>query len=581
MPQTTIDSAATADQVRGAITRGLRKPRRVRVLPLLMGATLLFYALFYIWPVLTVAIRSFNETGKLSLGSFSLGNYTDLFQDDFLLGIEMRTIRLALLSTLITVLLAFPTAFILSRLNRKVGNILLLMVLVPFWISIVVRLFSVSSIVSPSGPIAWAMRSLGMDPPDMLYTEFSTLIGTVMYLLPYMIMVLYSGMAGIDGNLLLASKTMGASPWKTFTTVYLPSIKSSLISGTLLIFILGLGFFLVPAVLGGPDQQTIAVFIQQQIDIYKWGAASAMGVLLLVVTLICYAGVLRLSGTSALTGVGGAQSKGVSNQLPFKWTPLTVACAVLAAVVVAILLIPVLFIFPLSVGETGTVVFPPRGFTLHWYAEVFTSGTWTGPLLKSLIVALGTAVLSVTVAIIASLFVARTTSTFMKVLVSGLCFAPLITPGILLAIGMFDVQLRFGLANTTIGLILAHTVVASPFAFAVISTAMASQDPSLEQAAWTMGASRFKSFTSVLLRGMMPAIIAGFGIAFATSWDEVVLALFLQSGPDKTLPVTIYKYMESGIVPSVPAVSALLVLVIVFVVLIPRVLRRRNRTEAA
>lgn len=300
-----------------------------------------------------------------------------------------------------------------------------------------------------------------------------------------------------------------------------------------------------------------------------------MGVLLLIATLICYVAVLRVSGTGALTGVGGGQAKGVSSALVFKWTPSLVASAVAAGVSVLLLLLPVLFIFPLSVGETGTVVFPPRGFTLKWYADVFTGGTWTGPLMRSLIVAIGTGILSVIIAIIASMFIMRTRSKAMKLLVSGLCFAPLITPGILLAIGMFDVQLRFGLANTLIGLILAHTVIAAPFAFAVISTAMASQDHSLEQAAWTMGASKGRALFDVVLRGMLPSVIAGFGIAFATSWDEVVLALFLQSGPDKTLPVTIYKYMESGIIPTVPAVSGLLVLVIVLVVLLPRLRRRR------
>ncbi|MGO4908801.1 ABC transporter permease [Pseudorhodobacter sp. W20_MBD10_FR17] len=160
----------------------------------------------------------------------------------------------------------------------------------------------------------------------------------------------------------------------------------------------------------------------------------------------------------------------------------------------------------------------------------------------------------------------RMASTTWKAVISGLALAPIIAPAILLAIGIFDVELKLKLTGTTIGLILAHTVIAAPLAYALIAAAMAGANRGVEEAAWTLGVSRTRAFWSVVVRGIMPSVVGAFAIAFVTSWDEVVLALFLQTGPTKTLPVTIYKYLESGVVPTVPAVASLLIISVVAIV---------------
>jgi putative spermidine/putrescine transport system permease protein len=546
----------------------------------LLVPVVVFYVLFFVWPILTVLIRSVSEDGRLDLASptFTFDAYTQLFQDDFLLRVEFRTLMLAVNSTLVTILLAFPTAYFISRLQRRTAALLLLLILVPFWISIVVRLFAVTSILSPNGPLNQLSMLLGLGELNLLYTPAGTLVGTVMYLLPYMILVLYGGMVGVDHNLMLAARTMGASSTRIFFTVYLPMIRSSLVSGGLLIFILGLGFFLVPAILGGPAEQTISVYIQQQVDFFQWAIASAMGIVLLIATVLCYIGVVRITGEFK-TGVGQVQAKGVSGDQPFRWSPPMIGSAVVAALTIAILVIPVLFVFPLSIGDTGTVVFPPRGFTLRWYEQVFTTATWLGPIWQSIVVGLGTGVLSVAIALVLARALHAMKSTAGKAVISGLAFAPLITPAILLAIGEYDVQLRLGLTGTVGGLILAHTVIAAPLAFAIIVAAMGGSDRGLEAAAWTLGASRTRAFWTIVVRGIIPSIAGAFVISFVTSWDEVVLALFLQTGPTKTLPVTIYKYLESGIVPTVPAVASLLVAAVIVVLAIRGVataIRRRS-----
>lgn len=533
-----------------------------------LAPIIVFYVVFFLWPVLTIVLRSLSPEGRFDIEApgFTLENFTQLWGDDFLLLIEGRTLLLAVNSTLLTTLLAFPTAYFISRLRRRTAAILLLLILIPFWVSIVVRLFAVTSILSPNGPVNQLSLALGLGEATLLYSQAGILVGTVMYLLPYMILVLYAGMVAVDSNLMLAARTMGASATYAFFRVYLPMIRSSLLSGALLIFILALSFFVVPAILGGPRDQTIAVYIQQQIDIYQWGIASAMGVVLLVATAISYVGVVRIAGSFQPGGVGSVQAKGVSAELSFRWSPALIVSGVFTVVTLAVLVIPVLFVFPLSIGETGTVVFPPRGFTLDWFAQVFTTTTWLGPIMQSAIVGVGTAVLSVSIALALARITSEMRSTTGRAVIGALAFAPIIAPGILLAIGMFDVALQLGLTGTVGGLILAHTVIAAPLSYALIAASMAGADRGIEAAAWTLGASRTRAFWTVVVRGIMPSVLGAFAVAFVTSWDEVVLALFLQTGPTKTLPVTIYKYLESGIVPTVPAVASLLVVLVVLVV---------------
>lgn len=542
-----------------------------------------FFVIFFFWPLLDVVLRSISVDGIMDWSNpqFTLESYVTILQDEYLHLVEWRTVVLAVNSTVLALLLGFPTAYFISRLPGRLAGIVLLLVLIPFQVSIVVRLFAVTSIVSPNGLLSQVSQAFGGEQFSLLYSQGGTLLGTVMYLLPYMILILYSGMTGIDNNVILAAKTLGASGIQIFVKVFLPLVRTSILSGTLLCFILALSFFIVPAILGGPQEQTVAVYIQQQIDLFEWGVASALGVVLLLATLILYIAVLRIGGGFQAPGIGGAQAKGVSADQRFSWTSGTIFTGVLTLISLLVMLVPVLIVFPLSTGETQTVVFPPRGFTLEWYGEVLTTTTWIDPILRSLLVATLTGLTSTALALYLARVVQKAKSERTKLFISGLAFAPIIAPAILLAIGIYAVELKLDLAGTIPGLVFAHTLVSFPLAFAILNTSLASRGLDLETAAWTMGASRNSAFWKVTVRGMLPVILSAFGLAFVTSWDEVVLALFLQTGPVKTLPVTIYQYLESGIVPTVPAIAALLTLLVVAVIIIQRIMQSRKSVAAA
>ncbi|MNE67900.1 Trehalose transport system permease protein SugB [compost metagenome] len=140
----------------------------------------------------------------------------------------------------------------------------------------------------------------------------------------------------------------------------------------------------------------------------------------------------------------------------------------------------------------------------------------------------------------------------------------MIVPVILLGIGIYDVQSRVNLLGTDIGLVIAHTILCMPLTFLVLGSAMSTVDVSLEQAAWTMGANNARTFLSIVIPSISTAVVGSLVISFVTSWDEAVLAMF-QTDIDKTLPVTIYSFLKSGITPAVSAVATIVTLPVLLI----------------
>lgn len=543
-----------------------RVPARRRVSPELRRASLLIpivalVLVFFAWPILTVLMRSLNPDGQVGWGSLTLTHYADALTDATLRRIIARTFLIAAWATVLTTVLAFPVAYLISRLPRRVGVVLLTLVMLQFWVSILVRLFAYTQILGREGVINRIAEALGHGPYSMLFNTSATVVGMIVYLLPYMVLILYAGMSGVDHNLVTAARTLGATPWQAFWRVYALLIRPSVVTEVLLIFVLSLGFFLTPAVLGGPRDTTVAIYIQQQIDIYQWGTASAIGILLLVVTIVGYAAAIRTGGLAAVTPTGGSSGKGTAGAEPLRLTPVTILLWVISCLVLLALLLPLLVVVAVSFTETTRLVWPPEGFTTRWYSEVLTGSQWIDSIRKSAIVASGVAVLSTLIGLVlARVMIALRSPSWRSILLSAV-YAPLVVPVILLAIGTYDVQARLHLLGTTIGLVLAHTILAFPFTFAILNNALANVDSSIEPAAWTLGASRRRAFWSAVMPNIMPSVIAALLVSFITSWDEPVIALF-QTGLEKTLPVTIFSMLRSGVTPALAAVATLMLLLV-------------------
>ncbi|AZO07904.1 ABC transporter permease subunit [Mesorhizobium sp. M3A.F.Ca.ET.080.04.2.1] len=540
----------------------------------LMAPAALLLALMLFWPLYSIVLRSLNQRGRAAFDSIYWGNYVAIAKDDLLRQVVLESLMLAVVATAITIILSFPTSYIISRLSRQMSSLMMVVIVMPFWVSIIVRLFAFTTILGQQGIINAALAPFDLGPFPLLYNTFATITGMVAYLLPYLILVLVSAMRSIDVSLLTAARTMGAAERQVFLDVYFPQIRPTLLSGTLLVFVLALGFFLTPAILGGPHNLTIPIFIQQQIQIYQWGKAAAMGVVLLLVSAAGYLVALRVGGKGILTPVQSG-TRGAAADEPLKMTATTVLCWIALAMVMIILISPLLIVIPTAFTETTQIRFPPLGFTWKWFAEVVTSDIWIGAFMKSVRVGIATAIVSTLAGLALARVGSRLGSGFWQGLIQVVAIAPLIVPVILLAIGIFDVQGRLGLIGTDAGLVLAHAVLCVPLTFLVMANALSFVDLSMEQASWTMGASNIKAFWSIVVPNIIPSVIGCLIIAFVTSWDEAVIAMF-QTGFDKTLPVTIYSLLRSGITPAVSAVAAIVTAPVLVGALIYGVRAARN-----
>ena len=215
-----------------------------------------------------------------------------------------KTLRIALIITLLTIALGYPLSYYLAGLPDRTANMLIVFVLLPFWTSLLVRTTSWIALLQTNGVINSFLMWVGIigQPMEMLYTEFATIIAMTHILLPFMILPLYSVMRGIDPSYFRAAMSMGAKPIPAFLRIYLPMSLPGLSAGALLVFIISVGYYITPALVGGTEGQMISnliAFHMQQSN--NWGLAAALGSILLAVILLLYWTYDRFVGTKSLS----------------------------------------------------------------------------------------------------------------------------------------------------------------------------------------------------------------------------------------------------------------------------------------
>lgn len=258
------------------------RPRRVRWAggPLLLTLPALAMLLLVMaYPLAMVVLRSFTDPEP------GLANYFWFFGTKVNLIVLLRTFEIAFWVTLCCSIVAYPYAFAMSVAGPKLRLALILCVLVPFWVSGVVRTFAWVILLQDSGVINRALVAMGFEKVRLIRTQLGVVIGMTQVLLPFMIMPLYAVMRGIDLRLLQAARSLGANPFKTFVQIYLPLSLPGVVAGATIVFILALGFYITPLLLGGASSTMLSTLIQQQVlSLLEWGHGGAMGVVLLIAT---------------------------------------------------------------------------------------------------------------------------------------------------------------------------------------------------------------------------------------------------------------------------------------------------------
>ncbi len=235
---------------------------------------------------------------------FTIANYTRLWHPSYKLTL-ITTFELAFLVTGICIALGYPLAYIGSQLGPRMASLLMLCVLFPFWTSLLVRTYAWLVLLQRKGLINnWLLDAGLIDAPLRLVHNFTgTTIGMVHIMLPFLVLPLYASMKTVNLDLMKAAANLGASPVRAFWQIYVPLTMSGLGAGVILVFVISLGFYVTPALLGGGRVMMWAMQIERSMTLYAdWGAASALGVVLLVMTLGILWAFARLTGAFAAVG---------------------------------------------------------------------------------------------------------------------------------------------------------------------------------------------------------------------------------------------------------------------------------------
>jgi putative spermidine/putrescine transport system permease protein len=254
--------------------------------------------------------------------------------------------------------------------------------------------------------------------------------------------------------------------------------------------------------------------------------------------------------------------------LSLRWVVLTLVTAATAC----FLLVPTLVVVPMSFNGSSTLGVFDSVWTTRWYEELLSSEAWRTAALNSLQVAVGSTVLATVLGTLAAWGFSKL-GVYGRAM-QGVSIAPVIIPPVILGVGLYTVFIEWGFTGSVLGLILAHTVLAIPFVVIAVGASFAQLDPVYERAAASLGARPSQTLRRVVLPLLTPGVVAGALFAFVTSWDEVVVSIFLTDAETRTLPVEMWLQVRTQVTPTLAALGTCLLLVSSLALIAMQVLRR-------
>ena len=259
-----------------------RLPDRYRYWFLVLPA-LAIMIVFYIWPLLGIWQISLTEPKA------GIENYTRMFDSNAVTTSFILTFRIAILTTIGCLILGYIVAYVISNFARRAKPLMIALVLLPFWVSVLIRSFSWIVLLGRSGIVNDSLIGAGLidSPLRLMHNEFGVVLAMIHVMLPFAVLPMMANMRGISGAYVDAARGLGASEFTAFRKVYFPQTMPGVMSGALLVFVLSLGFYITPALLGGGRVLMISEYITYQIqEFLNWGLGSALSVALLVATAI-------------------------------------------------------------------------------------------------------------------------------------------------------------------------------------------------------------------------------------------------------------------------------------------------------
>jgi ABC-type spermidine/putrescine transport system permease subunit II len=474
-----------------------------------------------------------------------------------------------------TIALAYPVAYFLVFRAGRAAGLCLLLLLIPFWTSFLLRVMSWTRLLDLHGPVNWMLMQLGVivEPIDDLLESPSALVITLIYVwIPFAALPIAAALRGIDAELVEAALDLGASPWRCFRTITFPLSLPGVLAAFFLVFIPTVGEYVTPMLVGGPDSYMYGNIIQQIFDeAGNLAQCAALSVVMLFITLLLIALAARLANLKAVRMTQRQAAISARGRSPL----LTGYFAGL----IALLYLPLAYLFLLSFAGAH-LSFPFQDLTLASYESLFQPReTETGQsALNSLIVAVvsssGATAFGTALALLHMRFNFRGDKFLFL-----LAMLPLVVPAVVLGVAL---SLMFNAARIDLSLwtvAIAHTVVALPYVILIVSAGLAGFDPDLEEAAMDLGAPYWRVIFNIVLPLIVPSILSAWLVAFTVSLDEVVLAQFL-AGTDYTFPVYLLGQLRNisrNRLPVMIACAVLMMIGTLLLVLTAEWIRRRGQ----
>jgi len=566
---------------------------------LLIVPAAVYLAALYLFPIV--------QALRLSFGSASaLASFVEVLTSRTTWIVFRQTFEMAIVVTACSLLVGYPIAYLLVRMSPGVQRVLVVLVLLPYWISTLVRSYAWIAILGRKGIVNSLLIDSGLttQPIELLYNRLGATIGMVNVVAPMMILVLFAAFARIDLRYTRIGAVLGGRPLFVFGRVWLPLSAPGVWSGCILVFLVSLGVFTTPAILGGSTEMSVAMAIEQQVStLLDLPAAAALSTLLLAVTMLMLIATQRI-WIPALLGETGQQrrraawsigklfdrveqmmrrphaatklasgywSESRSGPRKFLW---------LAALIgILYLLIPVIVVIGLSFSSANYLQFPPRGLSMRWFNAFFQSPEWVGAAGRSFVVAVVTTAIVVILGTAVAYGMERGRVRYQRAHYL-LLLSPLVIPPTILAFGLYSLYARLGWIGSLSALALAHVVIVLPFVFITLVQGLKTIDPLIEFAASSLGGKPAYVFRRITLPLLRPAVISGGLLAFLTSFDELIIALFLTSPRSATLPKRMWDSVRFEIDPTNAAAATLLIGLSVLVVSVSLLVRPKRRRVA-
>ena len=567
-----------------------------------------FLLLFFVYPVVQLLWLSFTDPA----GHLSLQNYTRIARTPVYLEVLGITFRIAAWTTVFAILAGYPVAYLLAVLPERRREGLLLLVLMPFWTSFLVRTFAWMVLLGRNGAVNRLLLALGIvdQPVALIYNFTGVMIGMVQAMMPLAVLTMLSVMQNIDATLTKAAHTLGARGGQAFWRVYFRLSLPGVAAAGLLVFITALGFFIIPALLGGAHETMISQVIISVIqELMNWRFAGALSLVLLAAAALVFYLYDRLLGMSTLSGeaasgtrqarrgaiagagawigeraiavLGWVSDRAVElferlfpqgSARPQRRSARRVLW-VTAGLVIAFLVVPSFFVIPVSFTADSFISFPPQGFSLRWYRTYLGSPAWVDATWRSISVAFLTGIVS-TILGTAAAFVLARQRVVGRTLLLTLVLMPLVLPRMIIAVALFYLFARLGLVGTQAGLVIGHSVLAVPYVVITVMAVLKTYDERYDQAAWSLGATKWQALWHVTLPQIRAGLIAGYLFAFVTSFDDLTVALFITAGTSATLPRQMWNDLLLQVNPTLAAVSTVILLLITMFIVAAELLRR-------